>query len=127
MRLGIVGGTFDPIHVAHVAMAEAARRCAGLERVLVIPAGVPPHRPQPEAGDQDRLAMCRLAIRGHDELEVSDLELRRAGPSYTVLTLRRSTRGVQGPSCTWSWAGTPPASCVPGTGRTGCWSWRPWS
>ena len=87
MRLGIVGGTFDPIHVAHVAMAEAARRCAGLERVLVIPAGVPPHRPQPEAGDQDRLAMCRLAIRGHDELEVSDLELRRAGPSYTVLTL----------------------------------------
>ncbi len=86
-RVGVVGGTFDPIHVAHIAMAEAARGCAGLDRVLIIPAGVPPHRPRPEASDQDRLAMCRLAVRGHPELEVSDIELRRSGPSYTLLTL----------------------------------------
>lgn len=88
MRIGIVGGTFDPIHVAHIALAEAARRCAELNRVLIIPAGVPPHRSQPEARDEDRLAMCRLAVHGHPELEVSDLELRGRGPSYTSLTLR---------------------------------------
>ncbi|MBO0702705.1 MAG: nicotinate-nucleotide adenylyltransferase [Candidatus Dormibacteraeota bacterium] len=87
MRIGVVGGTFDPIHVAHIAMAEAARRCAELDRVLIIPAGVPPHRARPEAGDEDRLAMCRLAVRGHPGLEVSDAELRRTGPSYTLLTL----------------------------------------
>lgn len=83
-----MGGTFDPIHAAHVEMAEAARRCADLDRVLIIPAGVPPHRPQPEASEEDRLAMCRLAVRGHPDLEVSDIELRRPGPSYTLLTLR---------------------------------------
>ncbi|MBO0744641.1 MAG: nicotinate (nicotinamide) nucleotide adenylyltransferase [Candidatus Dormibacteraeota bacterium] len=74
--------------MAHIAMAEAARRCAALDRVLIIPAGVPPHRSQPEASDQDRLAMSRLAVRGHPELEVSDMELRRPGPSYTLLTLQ---------------------------------------
>lgn len=88
MRIGVVGGTFDPIHVAHIAMAEAARRCAGLDRILLVPAGVPPHRPLPEASDQDRLAMVRLAVRSHPELEVSDAELRRPGPSYTLLTLQ---------------------------------------
>jgi nicotinate-nucleotide adenylyltransferase len=93
VRIGIVGGTFDPIHVAHIAIAEAARGCVGLDRVLIIPAGVPPHRPQPEASDEDRLAMCRLAVRDHPELEVSDVELRRSGPSYTVLTLRESHSG----------------------------------
>lgn len=87
MRVGVVGGTFDPIHVAHIAMAEAARRCAGLDRVLIVPAGVPPHRPQPVASDQDRLAMCLLAVRGHPDLVVSDIELKRPGPSYTELTL----------------------------------------
>jgi nicotinate-nucleotide adenylyltransferase len=68
-------------------MSEAARQCAALDLVLIIPAGVPPHRPQPEASDRDRLEMCRLAVRGHPELEVSDIELRRPGPSYTLLTL----------------------------------------
>lgn len=82
-----MGGTFDPIHVAHIALAEGARACAGLDRVLIMPAAVPPHRPPPEASDRDRLAMCRLAVRGHPDLQVSDLELRRPGPSYTVLTL----------------------------------------
>lgn len=82
-----MGGTFDPIHVAHIALAEAARRCAALDRVLIIPAGAPPHRPRPQASDEARLAMCRLAVAGQPGLEVSDLELRQSGPSYTVLTL----------------------------------------
>src|SRR5262245_21982741 len=62
--------------------------CAGLERVLVIPTGVPPHRPPTTASAEDRLQMSRLAVAGDERLEVSDIELRRKGPSYTVDTLR---------------------------------------
>lgn len=88
MKLGIVGGTFDPIHVGHVAMAEAAADCAGLDRVLIVPVNLPPHRAAAIAPAPDRLEMCRLAAAGHPRLEVSDLELGRPGPSYTVDTLR---------------------------------------
>jgi nicotinate-nucleotide adenylyltransferase len=87
-RIGIVGGTFDPIHAGHVAIAAGARDCAGLDRVLLVPARVPPHRSQPVASPADRFAMCRLAVDERPGLEVSDLELRRPGPSYTVDTLR---------------------------------------
>ena len=83
-----MGGTFDPVHLGHVAMAEAAAACAGLDRVLIVPAAVPPHRPAAGASAADRLAMCRLAAAGHPALEVSDIELRREGLSYTVDTLR---------------------------------------
>src|SRR5215467_7405066 len=88
MKLGVVGGTFDPIHLGHVAMAEAGADCAGLDRVLLVPAGVPPHRGAATASAADRLAMVRIAAAGHPRLEVSDVELRRAGPSFTVDTLR---------------------------------------
>jgi len=87
-----MGGTFDPIHVGHVAMAEAAADCAGLDRVLLVPAGLPPHRGPATADAADRLAMCRLAAAGHARLEVSDVELSRTGPSYTVDTLRALAR-----------------------------------
>jgi nicotinate-nucleotide adenylyltransferase len=87
-RLGVVGGTFDPIHLGHVAMAEAGAECAGLDRVLIVPAGEPPHRGAATAAAADRLAMCRIAAAGHPRLEVSDVELRRPGPSYTADTLR---------------------------------------
>jgi nicotinate-nucleotide adenylyltransferase len=88
MKLGVVGGTFDPIHLGHVAMAEAGAACAGLDRVLLVPSGVPPHRGPATAPAADRLAMARLAAAAHPGLEVSDVELRRPGPSYTVDTLR---------------------------------------
>jgi nicotinate-nucleotide adenylyltransferase len=88
MRLGMVGGTFDPIHRGHVAMAEAGADCAGLDRVLMVPARTPPHRSAASAPAADRLQMCRIAVAGHPRLEVSDVELRRPGPSYTVDTLR---------------------------------------
>jgi nicotinate-nucleotide adenylyltransferase len=88
MRLGVVGGTFDPIHLGHVAMAEAGAVCARLDRVLLVPASIPPHRAAAAAPAADRLAMTRLAAAGHGLLEVSDIELRRSGPSYTVDTLR---------------------------------------
>jgi nicotinate-nucleotide adenylyltransferase len=92
MKLGVMGGTFDPIHLGHVAMAEAGADCAGLDRVVLIPAGVPPHRGAATAPARDRLAMVRLAAAGHPRLEVSDIELRRSGPSYTLDTLRALAR-----------------------------------
>jgi nicotinate-nucleotide adenylyltransferase len=87
MRVGVVGGTFDPIHLGHIALAEGARDCARLDRVLLIPAADPPHRGGPVASARDRLEMVRLAVRHHAGLEVSDVELRREGPSYTADTL----------------------------------------
>ena len=91
-RVGIVGGTFDPIHVGHIAMAEAGAKCGRLERVLLVPANVPPHRPPAVAPAVDRLEMCRLAAAGRPWLEVSDIEVRRPGASYTVDTLRALAR-----------------------------------
>ena len=88
----MVGGTFDPIHLGHVAMAEAAAECAGLDQVLLLPAAVPPHKPGAVAPAADRLEMSRLAVRDHRRLAVSDLELRRPGPSYTVATLEELAR-----------------------------------
>jgi nicotinate-nucleotide adenylyltransferase len=86
--LGIFGGTFDPIHVAHLAVAEEAAEALGLERVLFIPAGVPPHKPgAPITPAEHRLAMVELAIAGNERFAVDRLELERAGPSYTVDTL----------------------------------------
>lgn len=100
--LGVLGGTFDPIHVAHLALAEEAAESLGLERILFVPAGSPPHKPgiAVTPGD-DRLAMVRLAIAGNDRFDASRIELDRDGPSYTVDTLetlaaRRESQGVGG-------------------------------
>jgi nicotinate-nucleotide adenylyltransferase len=85
---GIFGGTFDPIHLGHVAVAEQAADALGLDRVLLVPAARPPHRRPPEASPEDRLAMAQRAAAGHPRLEVSDVEVARPGPSYTVDTVR---------------------------------------
>ncbi|MGA8924344.1 MAG: nicotinate (nicotinamide) nucleotide adenylyltransferase, partial [Candidatus Dormiibacterota bacterium] len=87
MRVGVLGGTFDPIHLGHLAAAEAAIDCADLEKVLIMPSAKPPHRPGAIATAEQRLAMCRLAIEGLPRLEVSDVEVRHGGRSYTVDTL----------------------------------------
>jgi nicotinate-nucleotide adenylyltransferase len=92
VKTGILGGTFDPIHLGHLAAARAAMDCAHLDRVLLVPTGVPPHRPPTVADADDRLEMCRLAVAGEKRFEVSDLELRRPGPSYTADTLRELHR-----------------------------------
>ncbi len=83
----MLGGTFDPIHAGHLGAAEAAMECARLDRVLFVPASQPPHRQAAIAPAEHRLAMCRLAIEGDPGFAVSDAELRRPGPSYTVDTL----------------------------------------
>ncbi len=87
MRVGVLGGTFDPIHLGHLAAAEAAVDCADLERVLIMPSAQPPHRPGAIATAEQRLAMCRLGVEGLPRLEVSDVEVRHGGRSYTVDTL----------------------------------------
>lgn len=92
MRTGILGGTFDPIHSGHLAAAKAAMDCERLDRVLFIPTGQPPHRSGVVADARDRLEMCRLAVEGDERFEVSDLEVRRGGVSYTVDTVRELKR-----------------------------------
>jgi nicotinate-nucleotide adenylyltransferase len=87
-RIGVLGGTFDPIHVGHVAVAQAARRELGLDVVLVIPAARPPHKVGvPMAPAADRLAMVELAVAGEVGLSASRIEIDRAGPSWTIDTL----------------------------------------
>lgn len=97
--LGIFGGTFDPIHHGHLAVAEEVREALGLERVLLMPASTPPHKPgRPVTAAEHRLAMVELAIAGNPAFEVSHLEIVRGGASYTVDTLRALlAQGVTNP------------------------------
>lgn len=86
--VGVMGGTFDPIHIGHLAAAEEVREALGLQRVLFMPAGIPPHKSDrivtPPA---DRIAMVELAIADNDAFEVSRLEVDRTGPSWTADTV----------------------------------------
>lgn len=95
-RVGVLGGTLDPIHVGHVETALAARRALGLDSVVIMPARVPPHRQHgPSASMFHRFAMAALAVNGLTGLTVSDEELCTDGPSYTAMTLERlHARGV---------------------------------
>jgi nicotinate-nucleotide adenylyltransferase len=88
-RIGLLGGTFDPIHLGHLSAAAAARDALGLDHVLLLPSHVPPHRPQPFASTPHRFGMVSLAVDGQEGLLASDLELTAAGPSYTSATLGR--------------------------------------
>ncbi|MFN2465657.1 MAG: nicotinate (nicotinamide) nucleotide adenylyltransferase [Candidatus Dormibacteria bacterium] len=90
--IGLLGGTFDPVHLGHVEVARQARSLLGLDRVLLVPAFQPPHRPPPAAVPEDRLAMARLAVENEPGLVVDDIEIRRRGISYTVETLREVSR-----------------------------------
>ncbi|SRR5579883_571022 len=99
MRLGVYGGTFDPIHVGHLAAAEEAAYRLGLDQVLFVPAGRQPLKDrEPGATGQDRLAMIEAAIAGNPRFGVSAIELERPAPSYTVETLR-FLRQSHGPAC----------------------------
>ncbi len=88
MRVGVIGGTFDPIHVGHLILAEQARDQLALEQVVFIPAGQPPHKSAKQiTASQHRLAMVQLAIAGHEAFAVSRIDLDREGPCYSVETL----------------------------------------
>jgi nicotinate-nucleotide adenylyltransferase len=86
-RIGVFGGTFDPIHGGHIDIGRAAESALGLTRMFVIPANVPPHRAQPLASCYHRFAMVALTVAGRPGWRASDLELRRDAPSYTSATL----------------------------------------
>jgi nicotinate-nucleotide adenylyltransferase len=87
--IGVFGGTFDPVHVGHLDVASAAARALPLDRVVLMPAHVPPHRAAPRVSAAHRFAMCALAIVGRPTLVLSDLEMQSAQPSYTSATLDR--------------------------------------
>ncbi|MFO0897688.1 MAG: nicotinate-nucleotide adenylyltransferase [Pirellulales bacterium] len=88
MRLGIFGGSFDPVHYGHLLLAESCREQMRLDRVLFVPAGTPPHKQgQAQTPAAQRLEMLALAIGGHPAFEVSSLEIDRGGVTYTVDTL----------------------------------------
>ncbi len=98
-RTGILGGTFDPVHAGHVAAADAARAALALDRVLLIPSHLPPHRPaQPRASSFHRFAMVSLAVDGCPGLLASDVELQLPGPSFSAVTLRRLQEAGYRPS-----------------------------
>jgi len=90
MRLGIFGGTFDPIHFGHLRIAETAREALALDRVMFIPVGAPVHRARPpRAGREHRYAMCIAATDTHPDFMVSRIETENPEPSYTLDTLQR--------------------------------------
>jgi nicotinate-nucleotide adenylyltransferase len=96
MRLGLFGGTFDPIHLGHLILAELCREACGLDRVWFVVAGEPPHKPGGRTAVADRLEMARIAVAGHPAFEVSELEARRPGPHYSVETLEAVHRDRPG-------------------------------
>jgi len=93
MRLGIFGGSFNPIHNGHLAIAEQVRKKLHLNRVLFIPTGEPPHkRDSPLAPGKDRYELVRLAIAGTPSFDISDIEVQRRGKSYSIDTIRELRR-----------------------------------
>ncbi len=100
-RLGILGGTFNPPHLGHLAVARHALARLELREVLLMPSHTPPHKlPQSEPGPARRLRMCELAAEGHKGLRASPLEVERGGPSYTVDTLLTLHARASRPDCT---------------------------
>ena len=90
MKIGVFGGTFNPIHQAHMHWARQYQEYFALDQVLIIPTHTPPHKQVPElASAHDRLAMCRLAVGDEPGFVVCDYEIQRGGISYTLDTLRR--------------------------------------
>jgi nicotinate-nucleotide adenylyltransferase len=88
-KVGLFGGTFDPIHLGHLRAAEEIREILGLEKIYFVPASVPPHKTTPGmASPHDRLKMLELAVNDNNFFSISDVEIKRGGKSYTIDTLR---------------------------------------
>ncbi len=95
-KIGLFGGTFDPVHEGHLALARAAMECCRLDRILFIPAARPPHKGQPVASFDHRVAMLREALAGCRDMDVSLVEAERDTPSYTIDTVREMKRRLAG-------------------------------
>jgi nicotinate-nucleotide adenylyltransferase len=99
MRVGLLGGSFNPIHFGHLRAAEEVREALALDLVYFVPAAVPPHKPaEGLATPEHRLAMVRLATKGNRHFMVSDVEIRRAGRSYSIDTVRHFLGTLRAPS-----------------------------
>ena len=93
MKIGLLGGTFNPVHLGHLLLADEAREKLGLGKVVLIPANLPPHKLNDEiAPSLERLRMARLAIKGNKSFSVSDMEIRRKGRSFTIDTIKEFSR-----------------------------------
>lgn len=89
MKIGILGGTFNPVHIGHLILAEEAREKLSLDKVIFIPANLPPHKDDVDIADpQARLRMLKLAVKGNKHFTVSDIEIKRSGRSYTIDTIK---------------------------------------
>ena len=95
-KIGIFGGTFDPIHVGHLSVAGEFAAAFGLDQVLMMVAAIPPHRDRPVASPEDRLQMVQLAVQEYPGLTASDLELVREGPSFTLDTVKEVRKEAEG-------------------------------
>jgi nicotinate-nucleotide adenylyltransferase len=113
MRSGLLGGTFDPPHLGHLVLAEAALTQLGVEAVVFVPAGDPWQKPDDITDAEDRLQMTRLAVDGIDGMRVDDREVRRAGPSYTADTVRE-----------WQQEGTTPVLVLGADTAAGLTTWH---
>lgn len=87
-KIGIMGGTFDPVHIAHLILAENVCDICGLDKVIFIPSGNPPHKDPAHASASDRYEMVRLAVSENPHFDVLPVERDRKGPSYSILTIR---------------------------------------
>ncbi len=100
MRIGVLGGTFDPLHLGHMRAAEVAREAVSLDKVVFVPAASPPHKTEETiAGAHHRTRMVELALRGEAHFELSMIEVERRGPSYTIDTLTELSEGQ--PDASW--------------------------
>ena len=98
MAIGIFGGTYNPVHWGHVRTALEIKNTLKLEKMLMVPCGIPPHRQLPGVSSDARLAMLKLAIKDFPELEIDERELKRGGPSYSVDTLQSLRNEMPGQS-----------------------------
>lgn len=90
MRLGILGGTFNPVHIGHLILAEEIREKAGLDKIIFVPAYLPPHKVSSDiAAASDRFNMLKMALKGNPHFGISDAEIKRQGQSYTIDTVRQ--------------------------------------
>lgn len=97
MKLGIFGGTFNPIHSGHIELVKHFADLAGLDKVLLIPTNIPPHKVSADLlSGETRFEMCVLAVESESKIEVSDIELRREGHSYTIDTLKALEKIYEG-------------------------------